>query len=552
MRKITFLMLFVLSVILANAATRYIKVAATGTGDGTSWVNADGNANIQTQIDAVLAAGGGEVQFAAGTYLIPATIIIRDGVNLTGGFATDDSGARDLWNNQTILDGQFARKILQASEKTLANGGANTFTKITTVDGFIIQKGSSSYGSAAFLTYGCVLQNCIIRNNNGSTYGAAIMVKRTLNLSSPTSGWNMGAAFINCMIINNTSSSYAAGIWIDQDAHLSMINCVIANNKSTDATNGIGGLYIGGNIRYSRITNNIFYNNSSAAVATKNNFYSPTTNFAAVYANYFSDATIPVGLQTATPSNKTATDIASPNFANPSSFQGFSATDLQMTEIANSDWRLKSTSALIGLGATPTTLGNMPYPFITMTSFGSPTDGKLYSSVTTDIMGSNRIINTTTEMGAYEYNPIVVSTATANVSQGTVSANVTVSKGSTATVTATPVSGFKFTKWNDGTSDVSTSASYSFVPTADVTLTATFDTDFETGIDAINSGRFVVVNNKKLTFTENGQILIYNTTGKLVVDKTINGETINITESGIYFVKLRAEQVVKTQKVLIY
>jgi hypothetical protein len=60
-----------------------------------------------------------------------------------------------------------------------------------------------------------------------------------------------------------------------------------------------------------------------------------------------------------------------------------------------------------------------------------------------------------------------------------------------------------------------------------------------------------VVNNKKLTVAETGQLLIYNTTGKLVVDKYIVGETVSVEKSGVYFVKLRTEQGIKMQKVLV-
>ena len=168
---------------------------------------------------------------------------------------------------------------------------------------------------------------------------------------------------INCLIINNSSSNYAAGVWIDQDAHFSMINCVIANNKSTDATNGIGGLYVGPNIRYSRMTNNIFYNNSSAASSSRNNFYSATTNFAGTFSNYFSDATIPVGGVSGL-GNKTSTDYASPGFVNPTSFQGYTTNSTSITEINNSNWRLSSTSPLIGLGIS-TSNADLPYPYST-------------------------------------------------------------------------------------------------------------------------------------------------------------------------------------------
>ena len=147
--------------------------------------------------------------------------------------------------------------------------------------------------------------------------------------------------------------------------------------------------------------------------------------------------------------------------------------------------------------------------------------------------------------------PVNVSVANNNPTMGSVSGTGTYIKGVSTTVTATPATGYKFSKWNDGTSDVSTSASYSFVPTANVTLTATFEQDLGTGVNNVTNNRFVVVNNKKLTIAETGQLLVYNATGKLVIDKYIVGETVSVQKSGVYFVKLRTIKGVKIQKVLV-
>jgi len=545
MRKITILMLLSFGILVSNAQiSRYVKVTATGAGTGTSWADAAGTADIQTMIDQVAAdANQGTVYFAAGTYLISAQIQLKNNVQLMGGYAADGSANRDLLNNQTILDGQFNKRILYTGDQS----PYVAFTKITKVDGFVLQRGSSSYGSAAAISIGTVLENCIIRNNNGSTYGAAIFIKRHATIASPTVGWNQGAALINCVIVNNSSSGYSAAIFVNQDTHFSIANCIIANNKSTDATNGVGGLYWGQNVRYSRVSNSVFSNNT-APVSSRNNivFQSTSEVQLAIYNNYFSDAAFVDADITAANGNKNATDIASPGFAAPTSFEGYDAA--KTADIEAADWRLTSASGLLGLGSTLSGRADIPYPYV-ISTFGGV--ARAFTTVATDVQGSSRVINTNVEMGAYEFNPVVVSTATANISQGSVSAGITVSKGSTATVTATPASGYKFTKWNNGTSDVSTSASYAFVPVADVTLTATFEVDLGTDINNLTTNRFVTVNNKQLTIGETGQLLIYNITGKLVLDKYIVSETVSVENSGVYFVKLRIGKGVKMQKVLV-
>jgi len=545
MRKITLLMLLAFAAMFTNAQiSRYVKVSATGTGDGTSWENAAGTADIQTQIDAVaVATNQGTIYFAAGTYLISAQIKLKNNVQLMGGYAADGSGTRDLLNNQTILDGQFNKRILYTGDAS----PNVAFTKITKVDGFILQRGSSSYGSAAAISIGTVLENCIIRNNNGSTYGAAVFIKRHATISSPTNGWNQGAALVNCAVVNNSSSGYSAAVFVNQDTHFSLINCVIANNKSTDATNGVGGIYWGQNVRYSRVSNTIFSNNS-APTASKNNvvFQSTSEVQLAIFNNYFSDASFVDADITAANGNKNATDIASPGFAAPTSFQGYDAA--KMTEIAAANWRLSSTSGLIGLGSTASGRADVPYPYVA-TTFGGV--ARAYTTVTTDVQGSSRIINTTVEMGAYEYNPVVVTTASANVSQGTVTAGVTVSKGTSVTVTATPEAGYKFTKWNNGTSDVSTSAAYTFVPAADVTMTAMFETDLGTATKTLNQELSIRISGSNLTINGNGNLEIYNILGKRIANNEIRQDMTYRLDAGIYVVKLTTQDGKKIQKIKI-
>ena len=468
MKKLTFLMLFAAWGMMANAQiSRYIKVIGTGDSTGTSWSNASGRTQIQARIDEVaVATNQGTVYFAAGTYLIGAQIQLKNNVQTMGGYAADGSGTRDLLNNQTILDGQFNKRIIFTGDQS----PNVAFTKITKLDGFVLQRGSSSYGSAAAISIGTVLENCIIRNNNGSTQGAAVFIKRHATISNPTVGWNMASALINCVIVNNTSSNLAAAIFTNDDSHFNVINCTIANNKSTDATGGVGGLLFAKNIRYARVANNIFYNNSSP-VSGRNNFYHTGTDaLAAIFNNYFSDSSFPNTNITAGNGNKLSTDVANPGFAAATGFQGYDAT--KMSEIASTDWRLTTASGLIGFGSTASGRADITYPY------SSPyfnNAARAFTTVTTDVQGSSRIINTTVEMGAYEYNPITSTVSSSNNDHGTVNANQEVSKGSNITQTATPSSGYHFVNWTESSSQVSTNATYSFTASTNRTLVANFE-----------------------------------------------------------------------------
>lgn len=529
MKRIT-LILWMSLIAMGGSAqiSRYIKVTATGTGDGTSWANAAGTASIQTIIDEVASATNqGTVYFAAGTYLISAQIQLKNNVQLMGGYAADGSGVRDLLKNETILDGQFNKRILYTGDQS----PAVAFDKITKVDGFILQRGSSSYGSAAAISVGTVLENCIIRNNNGSNYGAAIFIKRHFTLSSPTIGWNMGAALVNCVIVNNSSSGYAAGVFINQDSHTSIVNCVIANNKSTDATNGVGGVWLGTNIRYSRISNNIFSNNFSP-VSGRNNFYYSGTDLAGTFNNYFSDTTLPNTSITTSNGNKSATDVSSPGFASPTSFQGYNAA--KMTEIAAADWRLTSGSGLIGLGSTASGSADIAYPYVSPRFANA---ARAFTTVLTDVMGSDRVINTTLEMGAYEYNPITTTVSSSNNSHGSVNANQEVSKGSKITQTATPEAGYRFINWTESGNDVSTDASYTFTATANRTLQANFASNTVTITEATNTDATSLNNCAECDITVTGATLTVNnakSVKSVTVEpgaKVVAGQPLTVTGS---------------------
>lgn len=399
MKKRAFSTIFLLATLISNAAPiyRYVKTTASGRADGTSWENA--SANIQTMIDGVNAnAEKGEVRVGAGTYLIAATLTLPDGVNISGGYpanATTASQTRDLKANLTVFDGQNSRRILTGPTN------ADVISKVTTINGLIFQRGNSDHGSAVWLSFGTVLQNCILRNNAGYTdYGAALYVTPNPAI---TAAANIGGAIINCLFINNSSYSAkggAGGMFVEPACYLTILNCVFANNLCNDVT-GAGGLNY--SAPSAMVQNNIFYNNKGANADAKynninsgksttkgncNNWYDND----ALPMSFYVDASHPIG---ATYNNKCRTDFATPNFVMPTTFIGYDNT--KMAQIAASDWSLKSTSGCIDIGAV-SSIGN---PFTNM-------DTKVaHSYIYTDMIGVVRIDKTAPDLGCYEYrNPL--------------------------------------------------------------------------------------------------------------------------------------------------
>jgi len=178
-------------------------VQMNGTGNGTSWSNAAGN--IQDMIDK--AASGDEVWVAAGTYfpttqtdasdILSRTFLIKNGVNLYGGFAGNETsiddraksdvdgngkvepweftnetnlsgkldGTTDVWT-QTNFFGQAWRWSISGSNancKTVVTCGAEV-TDETIFDGFTVRDGYGNYG--IYTLGNTAVQNCIASFNS--------------------------------------------------------------------------------------------------------------------------------------------------------------------------------------------------------------------------------------------------------------------------------------------------------------------------------------------------------------------------------------------------
>ena len=106
-----------------------------------------------------------------------------------------------------------------------------------------------------------------------------------------------------------------------------------------------------------------------------------------------------------------------------------------------------------------------------------------------------------------------VSVSSANSSMGTVSGGGQYEEGATATITATPKSGYKFTRWSDG----STANPYSFTVTGNVSLTAYFE---QSSTPEPASSKFWNISDGA-----------FNSLGTITSTKTIDGLTIYATSS---------------------
>ena len=213
-----------------------VYVRQGGTGDGSTWEKATGS--IQGAIDKATK----EVWVAAGTY--NERITLRDGIQLYGGFAKTgnpdnvlDGTNRDISNANTdfmtIIDGQNGGRVVTQS---------SNFNTLTTVEGFVIQNGSTrgdnadSNGAGVKLMSNGKLKNCLVQNNT-HTNTFEHWRNDTYDLGGGGIYMSDGSIVDACIIKENSTTkenndkfTCGAGIYM---AGGTLINSIVAYNTAT-------------------------------------------------------------------------------------------------------------------------------------------------------------------------------------------------------------------------------------------------------------------------------------------------------------------------------
>lgn len=130
---------------------------------------------------------------------------------------------------------------------------------------------------------------------------------------------------------------------------------------------------------------------------------------------------------------------------------------------------------------------------------------------------------------------------------GTVPASGTYLKGST--ITAVPAAGYTIDSWSDGKNVLSTTASC--VIPGGGTLTATFK--LASGINDLFEGGLINVSNGKIEFLKTvNSVQIFNTVGAMIrTQNNVEAGTSIYLNRGIYLVRVKSEQGLKVQKLII-
>lgn len=391
----------------------FVDVDATGSNDGTSWTNA--YSNLQT---ALLLNPGAEVWVAEGVYKPGNSrtdrFLLNNDLEIYGGFnGTETTRSQRNPNiNHTILSGDINGDDTSSIAYSNSTRNENTYNVVSingnnvVLDGLTItggyangvptdQKEGAGIRFTGNSVNGVKIINCIISGNMGLRGGAAIfgettgagndiIIERTLirdNLAEFAPIFynvqNSGSAtftFSNCVIIenvcarvNNTTASDVAGLWVRTQTsgvtNTTIVNTTIASNRSINSPSTsimIAPTRSQSGSGIFNLQNSIVYNNQG-----DNN-----VEFT------------PVGINTGFNSQTL-------NFNNSISAIGFSGGSGNGNIIGNplfidasmDNYTLQSSSPGIDAGNNSYVLSNSMF----------------------DYNGNSRIINTTVDVGAYEY-----------------------------------------------------------------------------------------------------------------------------------------------------
>jgi len=236
------------AIVTAVQAILYVKTAATGTGDGSSWANA--SADLQAMLAAPCVQ---EIWVAAGTYYPTATtdqgifFNLPSGVKLYGGFDGTESmlSERDVAANPTILSGNIGNPGMNNDNSdrviVVSNGAAGT-----RIDGFTISDANNDYTNGAVNVGNSTLDIafCTFLNNTAYAGGGLGFSNSTVNID-------------HCLFHDNYGAA-GGGAISSNDGTLIVTNTIFRNNNGGDS----GGAFFSQSSPNASFTNCLFYRNS--------------------------------------------------------------------------------------------------------------------------------------------------------------------------------------------------------------------------------------------------------------------------------------------------
>ncbi|MCX6309332.1 MAG: DUF6383 domain-containing protein [Bacteroidia bacterium] len=391
-----------------------------------------------------------------------------------GSFTENPLKANDIDANKGVMTLCTVKQI-----KSVALGPIMLTNMNSVIDKCLIEEcvtTKAAGGSAIYMPLvGGQILNSVIRNNVATGSGGFGAIYATTDaINSDNGSGNMNAIVQNCVIYNNTAPYGAAIRAVAQAGKrgIQIINCTLANNKTTSVGNSSVDLQNGGTFVNSIVVDDL---ETELRPASANGFISNSA-YGALYASTPS-ANVWPGIDMA--SGMSASDF---NFFRNSTTSGamisgvngtntFVQADYDALRQANyqitSGGSVAFTTPCLKILPTTYTVGGLGLTTITHTA----------TIPTTDITGNTR---TTSTLGAYDFTFIAKDfwtiSASTNNAYGSVISGIGEHANNTSVTLTAAVSavGKRFMNWTDGSAVVSTSSSYTFTANSDRSLVANF------------------------------------------------------------------------------
>lgn len=414
----------------------YVNQNATGTSDGLSWANAF--TNLQSALTEVIA--GEEIWISSGTYTPHASnrgiyfVINKEDLKLYGGFDGTETQLADrtIGVNETILSADLQANDVNVSDYpgNYANTTRNAdnsyrVVNITAAGNNLLLDGltiSDAHNNASTTTRGAAiakdktishltLRNCVVKDNVCRNDNAGLVAEFELNNTSGTRG---ELIIENCQFVDNMSR-WASGIYSfvrgNTNVDITVANTLFDGNIAADLSSTVTG--ISGSASWFRVLTN----GSNITLNLTNNTYVNNIDLGTAQSvNNFSRATVAISK----PAGISSVFNASVNnciFWENTTAGGVTTRSItdQYTSPANSliinnsldplsfnDDSITSTNTIINSNPLFTNSANNDF---TLTSISPAVDtgDNVYVLGATDLLGNQRILNSTVDMGAYEF-----------------------------------------------------------------------------------------------------------------------------------------------------
>lgn len=420
----------------------FVNANATGTNDGSSW--ADAYTDLQ---DALVdsQSNGQEIWIAAGRYTPTSYAnassrnvyytINKQNMSIYGGFSGTESQLSDrvVGTNETILSGDLQNNDANVTDfpgnysNTTRNvDNSYRIINITATGNNLVLDGltiSDAHNNASATSRGAAIikektvanltvRNCVIKDNVGRNDNAGLIAE--YELTTATNG--TGALVVeNCKFINNMSrwgSAFYSFVRANNTVNITVANTLFDGNIAGDLNNS-SATGLAGSASWIRVLNN----GSNVNLNLTNNTYVNNQDLGTGQSlNNFSRATVAISRQ----SGITGTFNAQVNnciFWNNTTAGGATAraiTDLYKSPINSlvvrnsidplnfNDDSISSTVSTLTSDPLFTNAANNDYT-LTGSSPAIDTGNNTYVIGGTDLLGNQRIFNTTVDMGVYEY-----------------------------------------------------------------------------------------------------------------------------------------------------